>query len=88
MQPGWARRWALVLMHTLVPYALERVAPSARQGERESEEHASSFAPGVPRSLRESHPDPGAMLDCAWSRSATESEELGVFSHIRSACPC
>ena len=58
--PGLARRWALVLLHSLVPYALERAAPSgAASGVGETDSHA--FAPGQPHRLQDSAPEAGEV---------------------------
>ena len=63
--PGLARRWALVLLHSLVPYALERAAPSGLVSG--NDESGGPSAPGQPRWLQESMPEPGEVLSLGGS---------------------
>ena len=61
MAPSRARRWALVLLHSLVPYALHSAPAPASWAEDENEEVA-AFAPGQPHRLQTSTPEPGELL--------------------------
>ena len=72
VSPNVTRRWALVLLHTLVPYALERTGQAAVAEEPEPPPR-SSFAPGRPRELQESRPEPGQCCAADCTRAPIQS---------------